>query len=135
MGKLNILKMADIKKVKGISGGSPVIKGTRIRVIDIGIEFEYLGMSPDEIVRAHPHISLAQIHAALSYFYKHIKDFHFQIDIEIKKRHDKSQMIILKYENIKKSKEEELIKKAKSECFWLYYFFVEQLFFFQKIIF
>ena len=65
--------MADIKKVKGISGGSPVIKGTRTRVIDIGIEFEYLGMSPDEIIRAHPHISLVQVHEALAYFYKHIK--------------------------------------------------------------
>ncbi len=71
--------MVDIKKVKGISGGSPVIKGTRTRVIDIGIEFEYLGMSPDEISRAHPHISLAQIHAALSYFYKHIKEMREKI--------------------------------------------------------
>ena len=65
--------MANIKKYKGISGGSPVIKGTRTRVIDIGMEFEYLGMTPDEIVRAHPHISLSQVHEALAYFYKHIK--------------------------------------------------------------
>lgn len=65
--------MEDIRKIKHISGGSPVIKGTRIRIVDIGMEFEYLGMSPDEIVRAHPHISLAQVHAALAYFYKHIK--------------------------------------------------------------
>lgn len=71
--------MADIKKVKGVSGGSPVIKGTRTRVIDIGIEFEYLGMTPDEIVRAHPHISLAQVHAALAYFYKHIKEMRDKI--------------------------------------------------------
>ena len=71
--------MADIKKTKGISGGSPVIKGTRTRVIHIGIEFEYLGMSPDEIVRAHPHISLAQVHAALAYFYNHIKEMREKI--------------------------------------------------------
>ena len=71
--------MADIKKSKAISGGSPVIKGTRTRVIDIGIEFEYFGMSPDEIIRAHPHISLAQVHEALSYFYKHIKDMREKI--------------------------------------------------------
>ncbi len=71
--------MGDIKKTKGLSGGSPLIKGTRTRVIDIGIEFEYLGMSPDEIVRAHPHLSLAQIHEALAYFYKHIKDMREKI--------------------------------------------------------
>ena len=68
--------MADIKKVKG---GSPLIKGTRMRVIDIGIDFEYLGMSPDEIVRAHPNISLAQVHSALAYFYQHIKEMREKI--------------------------------------------------------
>ena len=71
--------MTGIKRTKNISSGNPVIKGTRIRVVDIGIEFEYLGMSPDEIVRAHPHISLAQVHAALSYFYKHIKEMREKI--------------------------------------------------------
>ena len=68
--------MTDIRKVKN---GNPVIKGTRTRVIDIGIECEYLGMSPDEIARAHPHISLAQIHEALAYFYKHIKEMREKI--------------------------------------------------------
>jgi len=71
--------MAYVKKSKGLSGGSPVIKGTRTRIIDIGIEFEYLGMSPDEIVRAHPHISLAKVHEALAYFYKHIKNMREKI--------------------------------------------------------
>lgn len=71
--------MDGVKRSKNMSGGNPVIKGTRIRVVDIGTEFEYLGMSPDEIVRAHPHISLAQVHAALSYFYKHIKEMREKI--------------------------------------------------------
>ena len=71
--------MTSIKRNKNTGSGNPVIKGTRIRVVDIGIEFEYLGMSPDEIVRAHPHISLAQVHEALSYFYKHIKDMREKI--------------------------------------------------------
>lgn len=64
---------------KRISGGSPVIKGTRIRVVDIGIEFEYLGKSPDEIVKAHPHLSLADVHAALAYFYDHITELRDKI--------------------------------------------------------
>ncbi len=52
----------------------PMIKGTRIRVIDIGIECEFQGKSPDEIAQAHPHLSLAQVHEALAYFYEHIRD-------------------------------------------------------------
>jgi uncharacterized protein (DUF433 family) len=34
----------------------------------IASEYES-GMSPDEIIEAHPHLTLAQVHAALSYFY------------------------------------------------------------------
>lgn len=71
--------MKNIKRIKGISGGNAIIKGTRIKVLDIGIEFEYLGMSPDEIIRAHPHISLAQVHEALAYFYKHITEMREKI--------------------------------------------------------
>jgi uncharacterized protein (DUF433 family) len=39
-----------------ISKGSPIIVGTRTRVLDITIEYEYLGSTPDEIVDAHPHL-------------------------------------------------------------------------------
>lgn len=59
--------------------GRAVIKGTRIRVLDVGIEFEYLGLTPDEIVRAHPHLSLSQIHEALAYFYEHIREMQEKI--------------------------------------------------------
>jgi uncharacterized protein (DUF433 family) len=55
------------------------VKGTRIRALDIGLEFEYLGKSPDEIVRAHPHLSLAQVHSALAYFYEHIQEMREKI--------------------------------------------------------
>lgn len=50
--------------------GSPVIKGTRVRVVDVAIEYEYLNRTPDEIVGAHPHLKLEQIHDALSYYYE-----------------------------------------------------------------
>lgn len=70
----------------------PVLKGTRIRVLDIGIEFEYQDLSPDEIVRAHPHLSLAQVHAALSYFYEHI------VEMREKMRQDEAYIEQLKKE-------------------------------------
>jgi uncharacterized protein (DUF433 family) len=55
---------------KDVCGGSPIIEGTRTRVIDIAIEYELLGRSADEIIRSHPHLSLYQIHDALSYYYE-----------------------------------------------------------------
>lgn len=53
------------------SGHRPVVRGTDIKVSQIADEFEHLGMTADEIVEAHPHISLADVHAALAYFYDH----------------------------------------------------------------
>jgi len=53
-----------------ICDGSPVIKGTRTRVVDIVIEYEYLNRTPDEIINAHPHLKLEQVHDALSYYYE-----------------------------------------------------------------
>ena len=59
-----------IVKSKEICGGSPIIEGTRTRVIDIAIEYEMLGYSPDEIIGSHPHFNLSQIHDALSFYYE-----------------------------------------------------------------
>jgi uncharacterized protein (DUF433 family) len=52
-------------------GRTPVIRGTNIKVSLIASEYEHLDMAPDEIVEAHPHLTLAQVHAALSYYYDH----------------------------------------------------------------
>jgi uncharacterized protein (DUF433 family) len=55
---------------ENVCNGSPIIAGTRTRVIDIAIEYEVLGRSPDEIIRSHPPVSLYHIHDALSYYYE-----------------------------------------------------------------
>lgn len=54
-----------------ICSGSPVIAGTRIRVVDVAMEYEYMNCSPDDIINAHPHLKLEQVHDALSYYYEH----------------------------------------------------------------
>lgn len=59
-----------IVKKRMVCDGSPVIEGTRTRVIDIAIEYEALGHSPDEIVDNHPYLNLPQVHDALSYYYE-----------------------------------------------------------------
>jgi uncharacterized protein (DUF433 family) len=47
------------------------IVGSRIRVQDIVSDHERHGMSPEQIVREHPHLTLAQVHAALAYYFDH----------------------------------------------------------------
>src|SRR2546422_10682719 len=47
------------------------IAGTRVRVQDIYALAEVQGKQPGEIVQALPHLTLAQVHAALSYYFDH----------------------------------------------------------------
>ena len=60
-----------IEKTSGICGGRACIAGHRIRVMDIAVLYEKRGLSPEEIVREYPGISLADVHAALTYFLDH----------------------------------------------------------------
>jgi len=54
-----------------ISRGQPVISGTRIKVMDIAVRYELMGLSADRIIDEYPHLKLEQIHDALSYYYEH----------------------------------------------------------------
>ncbi len=54
-----------------LSGGQPVVRGSRIKVMDIAVRYELMGMSADKIVDEFPHLKLEQIHDALSYYYEH----------------------------------------------------------------
>ncbi|MBI1901692.1 MAG: DUF433 domain-containing protein [Planctomycetia bacterium] len=47
------------------------IAGTRVRVQDVYALSEIQGKTPGEIVRELPHLTLAQVHAALSYYFDH----------------------------------------------------------------
>ena len=51
------------------STGKPCIAGTGIRVWDIYVLHERQGRTPDEIVAAYPHLTLADVHAALAYYW------------------------------------------------------------------
>lgn len=53
-----------------IGKGNPVVKGTRTKVIDIAIRYDLMGTSADQIVEQLPHLDLAQVHDALSYYYE-----------------------------------------------------------------
>lgn len=55
------------------------IDDTNIKVIEIVLDRLAHGWSPEEIHFQHPHLSLAQIHAALAYYFDH----QAQLDAEI----------------------------------------------------
>jgi uncharacterized protein (DUF433 family) len=57
-----------------VCGGKPRIADHRIRVQDIVIWYEHLNMSPDDIVYHYPSITLADVHAALTYYYDHLDE-------------------------------------------------------------
>jgi len=59
-----------IVSTPGTCGGRARIDGHRITVEDVAIWHERMGMSPDEIVSAYPSITLADVHAALAYYYE-----------------------------------------------------------------
>lgn len=47
------------------------IDDTNVKVIEVVLDTLAHGSSPEEIHLQYPHLSLAQIHAALSYYYDH----------------------------------------------------------------
>jgi len=49
--------------------GKPCIVGSGIRVWDVYVLHERQGKTPDEIVAAFPHLTLADVHAALAYYW------------------------------------------------------------------
>ena len=55
-----------------ICGGQPTIRGTRTSVAHIA-EYYLMGLSPEEIHRELPHLTLAQIFDALAFYLDHRK--------------------------------------------------------------
>lgn len=55
------------------------IDDTKIKVIEVAIDKIATGSSPEEMHFQYPHLSLAQIHAALTYYYDHQEEFDAEI--------------------------------------------------------
>ena len=55
------------------------IGGTKVKVTEVMLDKIAYGWSPEEIHFQHPHLSLAQIHAALTYYYENQSQMDAQI--------------------------------------------------------
>jgi uncharacterized protein (DUF433 family) len=68
-----------IERKPDVCGGRPCITGTRIRAQDIFSWHDTEGLSPDEIVSRFPQLTLADVYAALAYYWDHRDDIQRQI--------------------------------------------------------
>jgi uncharacterized protein (DUF433 family) len=80
MAATKAISTEHIEITPGVCGGKPRIAGTRIRVQDVVIWHEEGGRSPDEIVSQYPHLALADVYAALAYYYDRRDEIRRQID-------------------------------------------------------
>jgi uncharacterized protein (DUF433 family) len=58
-----------ITKIPGVCGGRPAIDDTRVRVLNI-VYLHKQGYRPEQMFEKYP-LTLAQVHAALAYYYDH----------------------------------------------------------------
>jgi hypothetical protein len=55
----------------------------RIRVAQIATDHIGNGWSAEEIIRQHPHLTAAEVHAALGYYYDHREEIDAEITSEV----------------------------------------------------
>jgi len=55
--------------------GVPFVEGTRTKVIEIALDRLAHHWDAEEIQRQHPHLTLSQIYAALTYYHDHQEAF------------------------------------------------------------
>jgi len=77
--KMTIAINSHIEITPGVCGGKARIAGHRIRVEDVVIWHEMLGLSPDEIASQYPTITLADVYSALAYYHDNFQEIRRQI--------------------------------------------------------
>ncbi len=73
-----------IVRTPGVCSGQPRIAGTRIKVKHVYTWVERMGMTPAQVVADYPHLTMAQAHAVLAYYWSHQIEIHQDIENEEK---------------------------------------------------
>jgi uncharacterized protein (DUF433 family) len=68
-----------IEITPGVCGGKARIAGHRIRVQDVVVWHEQMGMSVDEIASLYPQLTLGDVYAALAYYHDHREEIRRQM--------------------------------------------------------
>jgi len=67
---MNTKRYPHITRDRAILGGIPIVAGTRTPVRAVAGYYQ-MGMTADEIMQSLPHLTPAQLHAALAYYFDH----------------------------------------------------------------
>jgi uncharacterized protein (DUF433 family) len=71
------------------------IDDTNVKVVEVILDHLAYGHSPEEIHLQHPHLSLAQVHAAFTYYFDH----QARLDGEIEQRYHQTETLRAGAEN------------------------------------
>jgi uncharacterized protein (DUF433 family) len=83
------------------------ITGANVKVIEVALDKLAHGWSPEEMHFQHPNLSMAQIHAALAYYYENQE----RLDAEIARR--EGEVEALEAESLKPISREQLVARLK----------------------
>jgi uncharacterized protein (DUF433 family) len=78
-----MLTVAPITHIRRDERGVAWIAESNTKVIEVALDQVAYGWAAEEIYAAHPHLSLAQIHAALSYYHDHKAEFDAEIERQL----------------------------------------------------
>jgi uncharacterized protein (DUF433 family) len=70
-----------INRRPGLHGGRPCVAGTGVTVRRIAV-LHNMGETPEEIAANYGHLSLAQVHAALTYYYANKAELDADLEAE-----------------------------------------------------
>jgi|ERR1035438_990418 uncharacterized protein (DUF433 family) len=60
-----------IPHIRPDAQGVPWVDDTCVKVVEVVLSKQAYDLTPEELHEQYPHLSLAQIHAALAYYYDH----------------------------------------------------------------
>jgi uncharacterized protein (DUF433 family) len=66
----------------GTCSGQARINGTRIKVKHVFRWVEEMGMTPSQVVEEYPHLTRAQVHAAIAYYWSHQDEIRSDMEAE-----------------------------------------------------
>lgn len=71
------------------AAGTAWIDDTNVKVIEVIADHAAYGHSPEQIQREHPHLTLAQVHAAFAYYCDH----RVELDAEMECRYQQAEAL------------------------------------------
>lgn len=75
-----------------IAGGAPIIKGTRVTVRSVSGYYQ-MGMTVDEILSTLSHLSAAEVHSALAYYFDHQEEIDRDLEASNDEEYWKSRIL------------------------------------------